>query len=575
MKKINSVTRSGSINLPKMFMFRTPKMNRFFKTNLLLAICTLWSVQSFCADGDPYFNHIKRQYQVSEWGNTKWGLEYLPDDFNTTTQKYPIIFFFHGIGETGSTEGTLNKLLNHGPSNFIAYSNYNMQFTNPNTGQTQKFIYVALQDPYWSPNIYEIWYIIKNNPRLKDRISNIFYTGLSAGGQQTMMSVLTNQEMANGITAVVPMSSAGWDKTGVQYARNASVKAWCFHGITDGTCPYTVTRDFNDSLGPAKSRWTNLPPSHGNWNSIYTQTYREVINGKLMNIYEWMLSTIAPNQAPVADAGPDQVFGAPVSNTNLNGNGMDQDGFISTYSWVKLSGPSQYSILNVANPATALTNLTSGTYTFELTVTDNLGATGKDTITITDNTVPTTIPIKISDFNLRENNGINLLQWKTVNEVNSDYFSIERSSNGRSFTSIGRVNASGYSSTEITYNFTDQTPLKDINYYRLLMVDKDGHSEYSKILSTSSKNSAALDIINSNLSYSGGNLKIVVNSSQSKTANLALVDANGRILLNTPVTLQKGVNSIEKSTGTLSKGIYYIKLFTEDDRVVKSIMSND
>ena len=567
MKKINSLTRSMSTAMSSLLSRKTFKPAGLLKLNLLFLTAMLWSSSAFSADGDPYMNHVKRLYQVGQWGNTKWGLEYLPDDFYTSgTQKYPIIFFFHGIGETGSTEGSLYKLCTHGPSYFIANASYNMQFVNPNTGQTQKFIYVALQDPYWSPSVTEIWYIIKNNPRLKDRISNIFYTGLSAGGQQTMMSILTNQEMADGITGVVPMSSAGWDKNGVQYARNSGVKAWCFHGITDGTCSYTTTRDFNDSLGPAKSRWTNLPPTHSNWNSVYTKDYTETFNGHTMNIYEWMLSVIPTNQPPIADAGPDQAFGVVTPSTNLAGNGVDPDGYVTAYSWVKLSGPSQYTILNVANPLTALTNLTTGVYTFELTVTDNLGATGKDTVTITNN-ISSPVPVKLTDFNLRENNGSNLLSWKTATEINSNYFSIERSTNGRTFSSIGRVAASGFTSTETSYSFTDQHPLSGVNYYRLLTIDKDGFSDYSKIISTSSKSSASFEIINS--SISANNLKLLVNSNLSRSANLAVIDGSGKVLLNTTVVLQKGVNSIEKTMAALSRGIYYIKLFNESDQVVK------
>ncbi len=88
------------------------------------------------------------------------------------------------------------------------------------------------------------------------------------------------------------------------------------------------------------------------------------------------------NQAPVANAGPDQsvVEGATVA---LNGaSSSDSDGSIASYSWAQTAGTA----VTLSNPAGANPNFTapsagtSGTsLTFQLTVTDNGGLTGADT----------------------------------------------------------------------------------------------------------------------------------------------------------------------------------------------------
>jgi hypothetical protein len=67
----------------------------------------------------------------------------------------------------------------------------------------------------------------------------------------------------------------------------------------------------------------------------------------------------------------------------LNGSGSDVDGTIASYQWTKISGPSQYSIVSAKKAQTTVNNLSQGTYQFELTVTDNQGATGKDTVIVT------------------------------------------------------------------------------------------------------------------------------------------------------------------------------------------------
>jgi ribosomal protein L14 len=102
---------------------------------------------------------------------------------------------------------------------------------------------------------------------------------------------------------------------------------------------------------------------------------------------------VPPNQPPVASAGADQTITLPVSTATLNGSGSsDPDGTIASYLWTKISGPTQYTIANGASVSTAVSNLTAGTYSFQLKVTDNSGATALDTIKIVVNAAPVNQP---------------------------------------------------------------------------------------------------------------------------------------------------------------------------------------
>jgi len=185
------------------------------------------------------------------------------------------------------------------------------------------------------------------------------------------------------------------------------------------------------------------------------------------------------------------------------------------------------------------------------------------------------LPIKLIDFTVRETNGKNLLQWNTATEVNSNYFDIERSGDAQTYHVIGRVNASGFSQTEVKYNFTDASPLKGMNYYRLVMVDKDATQEYSKIVSISSRENSSLTITYVDLSSGTNTATINVNSTQAQSANLSIIDVSGRTILNTSIQLQQGVNTISKKIPTIPSGIYYVKLFTANDVVVKNTLSRN
>ncbi len=89
------------------------------------------------------------------------------------------------------------------------------------------------------------------------------------------------------------------------------------------------------------------------------------------------------NIPPVANAGPDIALVLPGNATSLRGSGSDADGSITTYQWriISATGSYQLSSPNLAQPL--FSNLEQGVYEAELTVTDNVGATGKDTVVIT------------------------------------------------------------------------------------------------------------------------------------------------------------------------------------------------
>ncbi|MEL6844114.1 MAG: T9SS type A sorting domain-containing protein [Bacteroidota bacterium] len=77
-----------------------------------------------------------------------------------------------------------------------------------------------------------------------------------------------------------------------------------------------------------------------------------------------------------------------------------------------------------------------------------------------------------------------VLDWATLSEINSDYFIIERSPNGRNFQPIGKENARGNSQETSMYQYTDvdiaNSSAKQV-FYRLKQVDLDGSFSYSSV----------------------------------------------------------------------------------------------
>lgn len=98
------------------------------------------------------------------------------------------------------------------------------------------------------------------------------------------------------------------------------------------------------------------------------------------------------NTPPVANAGSDQNIASPESTATLTGDGStDSDGTITDYEWTQLSGPNTAGITSPSSANTGLTGLIPGTYTFNLQVTDDDGATNSDTVDVVVDPVPVAV----------------------------------------------------------------------------------------------------------------------------------------------------------------------------------------
>jgi hypothetical protein len=91
------------------------------------------------------------------------------------------------------------------------------------------------------------------------------------------------------------------------------------------------------------------------------------------------------NVSPSANAGPDQSVDTGQLVTLSGSGSSDPDGTVASYAWVQTSGPTVTLTGSGANRT--FTPTVAGTYTFGLTVTDNLGAaSAQDTLTVTAST---------------------------------------------------------------------------------------------------------------------------------------------------------------------------------------------
>ncbi|WP_138484202.1 FG-GAP-like repeat-containing protein [Dyadobacter bucti] len=96
-------------------------------------------------------------------------------------------------------------------------------------------------------------------------------------------------------------------------------------------------------------------------------------------------------------------------------------------------------------------------------------------------------PVELISFSAEVIENQVQLSWATATEVNSNYFEIQRSNNGKAWEKIGEVPALQNSSSNHHYTFSDANPLKGTSYYRLKIVDLDATFAYSHIDSVNIK----------------------------------------------------------------------------------------
>ena len=155
-----------------------------------------------------------------------------------------------------------------------------------------------------------------------------------------------------------------------------------------------------------------------------------------------------------------------------------------------------------------------------------------------------------------------LLNWKTSQEINSNYFNVERSTDAVNFIYIGRVAAAGNSQVPVEYYFTDNYPASGLNYYRLKQVDIDGHFTYTPSRLVRFDGSDA-GLVKYFPNPTNGILNIELTASMKKEAKVVNITNTAGIVMN---QFKLGINTdqfIQIDLGRYPKGVYFIQVKTE------------
>ena len=178
-----------------------------------------------------------------------------------------------------------------------------------------------------------------------------------------------------------------------------------------------------------------------------------------------------------------------------------------------------------------------------------------------------TLPIELVSFEAHtsEKNNV-LLEWVTASEINNDYFTIERSSNGRDFESIYMQTGAGNSSVTNNYSFTDMNPLQGDNYYRLKQTDYDGKFTYSNIEFINMKTRDETITMYPNPLNSGQRLTFRLSNSEN-SSRVEIYSISGMKLFEKQFKNHEYLVEIDIDN-IVSKGIFLICIINKENKTV-------
>lgn len=225
----------------------------------------------------PAESPLQLIYDESEFYNY---VLYLPEGYDPadTETKWPVIYFFHGIGEIGSD---LNVLLPYGPLKYL------------NEGGKLDAIVIAPQCPinsHWADTDVEEEKLVQFVPEMTAKYNidtdRMYLTGLSMGGRCTWKLALAMPDTFAAIAVVCGRTNT------YEFDTIADMPIWMFHGVQDSTVSFDNINKILPVLAENDHRYYKLTIypnlSHEIWNNVYERA----------DVYEWLLSqSLSNNQA--------------------------------------------------------------------------------------------------------------------------------------------------------------------------------------------------------------------------------------------------------------------------------------
>jgi len=192
----------------------------------------------------------------------------------------------------------------------------------------------------------------------------------------------------------------------------------------------------------------------------------------------------------------------------------------------------------------------AGTYNFDCSI-HPLNMIGKIKVT-------TALVAGLGDLQISEENAQAVLNWKVNDNTQVAQFSVQRSTDGENFSEIARIQQSP---ANTNYVFTDEAAVSsEYVYYQVELTDKKGNTQLSDIKMFTNKQSSLklVTSISPNPINNPGHLMLQFNADVAGKMHVQLYSQNGKLVKETDMSADKGLNNGHFHLGELTPGTYYL-----------------
>ncbi|MEJ7911571.1 MAG: hypothetical protein WKF70_00350, partial [Chitinophagaceae bacterium] len=292
--------------------------------------------------------------------NSNGFLEWLPNGYNTGTQRYPLMIYINGIGSTGDgspgVQGIGGGLENHFTGGGYPHEQQRQgSWVDEYTVGGQSFRFVIITPQFLTPMHIKFPTPEEINAVINFAIANyrvdesrIYLVGQSQGAGSVWNYPGASSAYARRIAAIVPFAGVSYPiEAKANIIKYNSVAVWALHNQFDAQVPSYFTNDYVDFINappppPIPARKTIIVPfnpngtpntEHNIWFPYLTRQLPETG----LNIYQWMLQY--QRSVSRANAGDFQTIRFPANTVTLTGSGTGPNGSATGFNWQKLSGP--------------------------------------------------------------------------------------------------------------------------------------------------------------------------------------------------------------------------------------------
>lgn len=277
--------------------------------------------------------------------------------------------------------------------------------------------------------------------------------------------------------------------------------------------------------------------------------YYIMIDGNAGAVCDYKIAAYKGIEVPVS------VFSTSPTSTICLGSSIDlyaTGGATGSYTW---SPPANLN--STANDTVTSTPSSGGSYTYTA-VSTSVSALCPATMNDFTFTVDACIlSVELMNFDATYQSNKVSLNWATAAEINNDYFTIERSTNGIDWEELKVIKGAGSSSASaLKYTTFDEYPYLGVSYYRLKQTDFEGQFEYSEIRSVEVERRGSLQV-NIYPNPTKGEIKIV--GSEDELEQISVYDMLGQdvTFLTTQIVKMESMAVLDLSN--LSAGIYLVR----------------